>query len=261
MLHSRRTIMLSQEIKWLLEEKYSGEKSAAFFADCKRLMLGEPLAYLIGYSPFLNCKIWLDSKPLIPRPETEFWTKEAIQTIQHGTSNSLGLGTKPPHVLDLCAGSGCIGVAVAKALSEAQVDFSEIDSDHISTIRKNLSENDIKKDRCTVKHSNLFRDFPGKYDFILSNPPYIDEQLKRTEEMVKKHEPYIALFGGQKGLEVIYKIITEAPDHLSPGGQLWLEHEPEQSAFIQDLGTKQGFSVTTHKDQYNVERYSTLVLQ
>ncbi len=66
---------MSKDIAWLLQEKYGGEKSEAFFADCKRLALGEPLGYLIGHTPFLDCTIYLDSKPLIPRAETEFWTE------------------------------------------------------------------------------------------------------------------------------------------------------------------------------------------
>ncbi|MBP6881397.1 MAG: peptide chain release factor N(5)-glutamine methyltransferase [Candidatus Pacebacteria bacterium] len=254
--------MASQEIEWLLKEKYHGEKSSAFFADCKRLALGEPLAYLIGFVPFLGCKISLGSHPLIPRPETEHWTEEAINTIRGGATLPLGLdGEKVVRVLDLCAGSGCIGIAVAKALPNTQVDFGEIDQNHLPTIKLNLIENDVDLARTNIVHSHLFSNITGTYDFILSNPPYIDESLGRTDDSVRQHEPYISLFGGKEGLEVISKLIEDAPPHLSPGGQLWIEHEPEQSTTIQALGAKAGFSVTTHKDQYDVERYSILVLQ
>lgn len=236
-------------------------KSEAFFADCKRLALGEPLAYLIGHTPFLGCKICLDSKPLIPRPETEFWTEEAIKVIKGRETLSLGLGKVPPRILDLCAGSGCIGIAVAKAIPEARVDFSEIDARLLPTIRKNLEENNISEDRYNIFHTSLFGGLTGKYDFILSNPPYIDPSLNRTEESVRKHEPYVALFGGEKGMEVITEIINQTSSYIEPTGQLWLEHEPEQSALIMELGHKNNFSVTTHKDQYGIERYSILVLQ
>lgn len=253
--------MKSQEIQWLLEEKFSGEKSQAFFAAVKRLWLGEPLAYLIGHVPFLNTTIHLDSRPLIPRPETEYWTNEAITAIRGGSTLPLGFHTKPIRVLDLCAGSGCIGVAVAKALENSQVDFAEMDRAHLPTIEKNLTHNGIAPDRCRVFHSSLFSAVPDRYDFILSNPPYIDPDLDRAEPAVKEHEPYHALYGGMKGLEVIADIITAAPEHLQPGGQLWLEHEPEQSAAIKELAEANNFSIATHTDQFKVERYSVLVLQ
>lgn len=252
--------MVSQDAKWLLEEKYRGEKSAAFFTDVKRLALGEPLAYLIGFSPFLNCKIWLDNRPLIPRPETEHWVKEAIEVIEKSQSATLGIDAAPVKVLDLCAGSGCIGVAVAKALPEVSVDFGEIDADLLPTIAKNLEENTIKPERYDVTHSNLFSNLPDKYNFILSNPPYIDPEIDRAEESVKVFEPYVALYGGLEGMEIITDIIKTAPYHLAIGGQLWLEHEPEQAGLIKTLGQKNGFSVTNHKDQYEVERYSNLTL-
>ena len=73
--------MAQNEEKWLLQEKYHGEKTEAFFADCKRLALGEPLGYLIGHVPFLDCTIWLDNHPLIPRPETEHWVEQVIEVI------------------------------------------------------------------------------------------------------------------------------------------------------------------------------------
>jgi release factor glutamine methyltransferase len=253
--------MESQEFDWLLKEKYGGKKSKAFFADCRRVMAGEPLAYVIGWVDFLGAKIWLDSRPLIPRPETEYWVDIAIKTLKEGKTLPLGIGSRSLKILDLCAGSGCIGVAVAKSLPNARVDFSEIDKDNLPTIKKNLKENDISAERCQMVHSDLFRDLSGPYDIILSNPPYIDESLNRTTESVKKHEPYVALFGGQDGFEIIERIIKEAPSHLTTGGQLWLEHEPEQSTRIKELGEENGFSVTNHKDQYDVERYSILVLQ
>ena len=246
---------MSQDIEWLLKEKYLGQESDAFFADVKRMVLGEPLGYLIGHVPFLDTTIYLDSKPLIPRPETEFWTQKVIAEMKRGAAGA------PLRVLDLCAGSGCIGVAVAKAIPEATVHFSEIDASHLPTINKNLETNGVALSRTKVAHTNLFEAFKGTYHFILSNPPYIDMDLHRTDESVLKYEPYVALSGGLAGLEVIQTIITEAPKHLERGGELWLEHEPEQSEAIRNLARENAFVCDTHTDQYGVERHSVLVLQ
>lgn len=244
----------SQDSEWLLKEKYGGEKTAGFFTDCKRLAMGEPLAYIIGHAPFLDTTIYLDSHPLIPRSETEFWVEKAIIEIKMSP-------TPMPKVLDLCAGSGCIGTAVAKAIPKAVVDFSEIDEDHIPTIKRNLTENEIEEKRTNVVHTSLFDKLPHKYNFILSNPPYIDETLNRVDASVKDFEPHLALFGGAKGMEVIEKIIVEAKEHLAPQGQLWLEHEPEQTDEIEALGNEHLYTVTSHRDQFGTERYSTLVVQ
>lgn len=250
-----------QDEHWLLEEKYNGVKSEAFYADCKRLALGEPLAYLIGHTPFLNTTIYLDSRPLIPRPETEFWTKEVIETLNQSTP-SLGLSTnRHLRILDLCAGSGCIGVAIAHAISDAYIDFAEIEKRHIDTIEKNVLENKISSSRVNIYHTNLFDKLTEKYDVIVSNPPYIDSTLNRVHESVVDFEPHLSLFGGKEGMDVITEIIKESPRHLIAGGQLWLEHEPEQSVAISSLAKESGFSSTTHKDQYGIERYSVLVLQ
>ena len=253
--------MSSKEMQWLLQEKYQGEKTEAFFADCRRLALGEPLAYIIGWTPFLKAHIWLDAKPLIPRTETEFWTEEAISVITQTTQNGLGIVESSPKILDLCAGSGCIGVAVAMAVDTARVDFAEIDVQLLPTIEKNLIKNGVPASRTSIFHSNLFAKVPTTYDFILTNPPYIDETQNRVEDSVTQYEPRVALYGGAGGLDVITEIIRTAPKHLSRGGQLWIEHEPEQVAALHALATQHGFSATTHTDQYQVERYSILVLQ
>lgn len=243
-----------KEEMWLLEEGFGGEKSAAFFAARQRLQAGEPLGYLIGSIPFLDCTIQLDSKPLIPRTETEFWTELAIKEIKMTK-------LKSPHILDLCSGSGCIGVAVAKAISSAYVDFSEIENAHIITIEKNIQLNCGTKKHCHTIVSNLFENITSRYDFILSNPPYIDTNLDRTEASVAGFEPHLALYGGRGGLDLINKIISVAPSHLNPTGQLWIEHEPEQSSSIKTVAEQAGFISITKKDQYGQERYSILVLQ
>lgn len=248
---------MNQEEQWLLEEKYKGTESEAFRSDLARLQAGEPLGYLIGSVPFLNCTIHLDSHPLIPRVETEFWTEKAIAEIKR-------INLPTPHVLDLCAGSGAIGVAIVKTIPEAQVTFAEIDPSHLPTIQNNLMGNlSAYSNRLeyAVVESDLFENIESTFDFILTNPPYIDPQVDRAEPSVKMHEPHVALYGGAGGMECIEKIINQAPAHLNKGGQLWIEHEPEQSTSIQELADKAGFTCSTHTDQYNVERYSTLVLQ
>lgn len=283
--------MFSQELQWLLGEKYAGQKSEAFLADAALLEQGVPLAYLIGSIPFLNATIYLDSHPLIPRPETEFWVEEAIKMIQpkdpylnHNSVNKrlaaggfdlgaagasepscdLGQESESISILDLCAGSGAVGVAVAKALPNSLVDFAELDSAHLPTIAKNCRENGISPLRVHIYASNLFSRVSGellpRYDIILSNPPYIDKSLGRTEASVVAHEPALALYGGVAGLEIIAQIIKEAPNHLNPGGQLWLEHEPEQAEALAKLAAPL-FSISTQKDQYGVLRYSILMLQ
>lgn len=266
--------MRRQETQWLLQEKYNGQESQAFFADCDRLEAGEPLGYVIGHVPFLNCTINLDSKPLIPRPETEYWVEQAITAISHRCDLWKPIGRtygeqSDVKVLDLCAGSGCVGVAVATAVAGAEVTFAEIDASHHATIHKNYHENMVEKklpitrDRKLVYGGDLFAEIPKgtQYDFILSNPPYINPALDRTEATVTNYEPHQALYGGEDGMELLSRIIANAPAFLTPGGELWLEHEPEQTPALQARANKHGFTCHTQLDQYQRERYSQLVLQ
>ncbi len=251
------------EKKWLLKEKYNGVESAAFHADLELLSKGVPLAYLIGSVPFLGCTIYLNSRPLIPRPETEFWTEKAIKEINQYliTQKSLSNEKKYPvvRVLDLCAGSGAIGVAVAKALPEVEVSFGEIDYNHIKTIKMNVEKNIPEySNRLEYLTSNLFTDVDGVFDFILTNPPYIDPSIDRAEISVKEYEPHLALYGGVKGMEIIENIIGQAGSHLTENGQLWIEHEPEQTPLLQKNARTHDFKIKTHPDQYEIERYSIL---
>jgi release factor glutamine methyltransferase len=238
---------MTQEETWLLKEKYNGEETDGFSADCERLREGVPLAYVIGYVPFLDTTISLDSHPLIPRPETEFWTSRAIELMKKHTALK---------VLDLCAGSGCIGVSVLKALPHAFVDFAEIDEAHHETISKNIVQNGIDVARSRIFGGDLFEHIADRYDAILSNPPYIDPHIDRAEDSVKRYEPHAALYGGKDGLEFITRILTDAQSHLLEAGILFMEHEPEQEAAIRKEAARLGYAALTHEDQYGIPRYT-----
>ncbi len=243
-----------KDIDWLLREKYHGEKTESFFTDVARLQTGEPLAYIIGHQPFLNTTIWLDSHPLIPRSETEFWVEQLIEESRRDYFT-------PNIILDLCAGSGCIGIALALAFPLAHITFVEIDRQHHKTILKNCRVNNINDNRYKIIDGDLFSELTNQtFDLVVSNPPYIDIKLERTEASVRDFEPALALYSEKNGLEILEKIIAETPRYLTANGQLWLEHEPEHSLVLAELAKKQ-FLIHTQEDQYGVKRFSKLVLQ
>lgn len=200
----------------LIRDKHDGNTDAAIDEDLARLTAGEPLAYVIGWVPFLGLKIDLSSKPLIPRPETEWWTEELVA---HLTER---FGEEPFSLLDLCAGSGAIGLSVLKAFPRAQVTFAELMPEHMGSIRRSIAMNGLTEERTTLVTGNLFDGIEGRFDVIATNPPYIPEG-RALERSVTEHEPEEALFSGADGLSLIRRIATEAPRFLTPGGELWLE--------------------------------------
>lgn len=237
--------MQSKEEKWLLEEKYAGIVSPAYEAGRLRLASGEPLAYVIGTIPFLGLSIHLDSKPLIPRPETEWWTERLIQELKKRAT--------PVRILDLCAGSGAIGCAILKHVPNAHVSFAEIDAAHKATIQKNIEVNGLDATRADVRIGDLFEPFPLQFDVIATNPPYIPEG-RELEHSVTDHEPALALFAGGSGLSVIERIVEAADSHLLPQGELWLECDESHAEDVRTLiGAKAKRTQVVH-DQYNRAR-------
>ncbi len=242
-------VTMQNETKKIIMETH-GEIVKQFHAACARLKAGEPLAYLIGTIPFLNTTIYLDSHPLVPRPETEYWVNKVITECFEPS--------KPTKVLDLCAGSGCIGIAVLQAIPLSHVDFVELDKEHHSTIAKNIIANGIDLTRTHIFGGNLFENITEKYDFIFSNPPYIDKALNRTTDSVISYEPHLALFGGENGLDIISEIIMNAPCFLKEGGTLVIEHEPEQTGEIKNIAQHVQLGTETCKDQFGVLRFTYL---
>jgi release factor glutamine methyltransferase len=237
---------MNNDEKWLLAEKYAGDKNKAYEADRMRLIAGEPVAYIIGYQPFLGMKIYLDSKPLIPRPETEWWTEKLITAMKVG-----------PHkiqFLDLCAGSGAIGCAVLKEVPNVEVYFGEIDASHKDTIIKNIRENNLDESRAHIGIGNLFGPFMNmQFNYIAANPPYIPTD-RPLPESVRNYEPAVALFSGADGLESTHQIAHALPLHLAQGGTAWIECDSVHAAEAQNVFTEEGFSADIRTDQYAVSR-------
>lgn len=237
---------MTPDEKWLLEEKHGGQKTPEYEEDRKRLEAGEPLAYVIGWQPFLGLKIFLDSRPLIPRSETEWWTEQLLTHVGRSTSNM--------RFLDLCAGSGAIGCAALKTLSYMKVFFGEIDSAHEATIRKNIRENGLDEARADVRIGDLFKPFGDmKFNIIAANPPYVPEG-RALPRSVSDHEPALALLAGEDGLDVIRHIALELPKHLAESGVAWVECDSAHAAAARLLFAEQGFRAEIRTDQYGKPR-------
>lgn len=233
----------SVDIRALIKDKYQGDESADITSDLERLRAGEPLAYVIGWIPFLGLHIDLASRPLIPRVETEYWTEFLVAHLKER------FGDSPFSLLDLCAGSGAIGLSVMKALPQAKVSFGEIDEEHAGQIRRNAELNHLSSP--DTRSGDLFTPFEGeKFDVIVTNPPYVPEG-RELEKSVSDYEPALALFAGVDGLSVISRICREAPLHLAPEGELWIECDSTHANQVLELLPT---TAAIHEDQYGRPR-------
>lgn len=241
-----------KEIGWILKEKYGFARSAEFESDIKRLKKGEPVAYVIGFVDFLGCKIDLSFRPLIPRPETEFWTEKAIEDIKKS-------GRKKVRCLDIFAGSGCIGVAVLKHAPAAVVDFAEKDKKFLEQIKLNAKLNIVSSKRYKLIQTDIFSRISSRYDYIFANPPYVAKIKKaRVQRSVLEWEPSRAIFGGRDGLFYVRKFLKEAEKHLAVGGKIYMEFDSRQKNEIAGILKRRGYgNVNFYKDQYGRWRYLT----
>lgn len=236
--------------KFILKDKYNDKITKCnvvnFIDDMILLSKGYPRDYIIGYVDFLNCHIDLSYQPLIPRVETEYWLEKILPLINQHFKN-----TKSIKTLDIFAGSGCIGIAVAKNIKKATVDFSDIDQNNIKQIKKNITINKVKNFK-KVTISDIFSNISGKYDLILANPPYVP--LSNT--IKAPFEPPKAIVAGKYGLDIIEPFIAQIKSFLNKGGLFAIEHHPNQVPKIKTMLKKHGFKdFEFFQDQYNRPRY------
>lgn len=240
---------INRQIYWIFKDKYAEKWSPEMIKDIARLKKGEPIDYIIGWKPFLNCKINLSKKPLIPRPETEFWTEKAISEIRKRK--------KTVDVADIFSGSGCIGISVLKNIETARVDFAEINKTLVKQIELNLKINEIDSSCYEIFQSDIFGKLKGRYDFILANPPYLSKnRLELIQKEVLTFEPSLALFSKKNGLEIIEMFLRNAPGYLKPKGQIWMEFDTPQKKMVENILNDSNFNTWEfHKDQYKKWRY------
>ena len=214
-----------------------------------RHLAGEPVAYLIGEWEFYGLPLDISPDVLIPRPDTEVLAGQAIEYIR-----TLG----ECRVLDLCAGSGCIGLAVATQAPQARVVLGEYSDAALKICRQNIRRNGLTG-RVVPMQADA-REKPerslGEFQCIVSNPPYIPRaDIETLDASVRDYEPHLALDGGEDGLDFYQTISGKWKDALAPGGRLYFEVGIGQADSVLRIMRAQGFGdIQIVKDLHDIPR-------
>jgi release factor glutamine methyltransferase len=245
----------NQEEARRMIEKVSGQKGAAWLiavdqqapisaADkigelIKRRQAGEPLQYVVGSWGFRHLELKVDPRVLIPRPETEQVVEAALQLLH----------TAPePLVADLGTGSGAIALSIASEHDGAMVYATDMSADALEVANLNLLRTPRSvQERVMLAHGDWFGALPenakGRFDLIVSNPPYIGEsEVGTVDAIVDEWEPHSALYSGPEGLDDIQKIIGQAAAWLKPRGSVIIELAPQQAEVVAAMTRNAGFS-------------------
>lgn len=193
---------------------------AEFTKYIEQIIDGKPLQYITQKQEFMGMEFFVNEDVLIPQPDTEILVETVLDICKRYSNQSL-------RILDLCTGSGAIAISLSKILN-TQVFASDVSTKALEVAEKN---NILKNSKVEFIESNLFEQINGeKFDIIVSNPPYIkNEEIKSLSKQVQ-NEPYIALAGGEDGLDFYRKIIDEAYKHINKNGYLCLEIGYDQKA-------------------------------
>lgn len=231
---ARRDETVPKEIRWEVR------------AATDRLLAEEPLAYVLGEWEFYGLPLYVTKDVLIPRDDTCAVTELAIR-------NALFLD-KDPRILDLCCGSGCIGLAVASRVVDARVTLADLSQEALAVAKKNLQRNKFGGRVSCIRADALSEPpaFLGKFDMIISNPPYITgQEMRELPRSVGEYEPEMALFGGEDGLDFYRSIARNYASVLKPGGYLAFEFGMGQGDDVCQILTDNGYTVLERTRDYN----------
>jgi len=240
----------------LLEEKYKGVESPQYLADCVRLENGEPLGYVMGFVNFLGAHIDLSLKPMIPRFETAFWVKRAIEELKVKQEKL----ERPLRLADTFSGSGCVGIALLKNIPKCFVTLSELDPNLKPQIELSLAMNGIPQERFEVLSQSALTGLTLPYDALVANPPYIDKKFKDDLDPEQlDHEPHLAFFAPQDGKNFHQVVIEEAWDLLTEEGTVYMEADSYQHDALVELLKKTKWKYEFWADPYGAKPF--LILQ
>ena len=219
-------------------------------ADVARILAGEPLAYVLGEWEFYGMTLSVDRNVLIPRDDTCAVTALAIR-------QALFLESAP-RILDLCTGSGCIGLAIAARVKDARVTLADISRQALAVAKKNIVDHHMTSHVSCVTADALGKPaaFLGKFDMIVSNPPYITTgEMEELPHSVKDFEPELALHGGADGLDFYRAIAENYREALKPGGYLCFEFGMGQGDDVCGILVDNGYTILERSRDYNqIER-------
>lgn len=211
-----------------------------------RVLAEEPLAYILGEWDFYGMTLHVDKNVLIPRDDTCAVTALAI--------NQAMFLDESPRILDLCTGTGCIGLAIARRVKDAKVTLADISREALAVAKKNITALKLSGRVACMQVDALGEPnaFLGKYDLIVSNPPYITTQeMLELPESVKNYEPHLALHGGTDGLEFYRAIAKNFRKALKPGGYLCFEFGMGQGDDVCTILEENGYIVLERSRDYN----------
>jgi len=240
-----RTVLKLSPIDMVLShEKEVEEKQEKAIREYeKRRILGEPMQYILGTQEFMGLEFIVDKNVLVPRADTETLVEEVLKE------------NKGMSVLDICTGSGCIGLSIAHYNKKAFVLGLDISEAALQVAEKNAEKLKLS-DRVRFEKTDILSQTPsGVFDVIVSNPPYIESaEIEKLQVEVKGHEPHIALDGGADGLDFYRRIINIAPKLLQEKGKLYFEVGFNQAEEVKKLMEKHFDNVEAVKDLCGVLR-------
>lgn len=233
------------------EEEVSEDKIKKYNELLDERKKGKPIAYILGIKEFMGRDFTVNEHVLIPRPDTEVLIEETLKKVEEIYPNK-----EVFKVLDMCSGSGAIGITLALENKKFKVTLSDISKEAMKVAVENARKFNIEKS-LNFNIGNLFKNLEGeKFHVIVSNPPYI--RKKEVEELmgdVKDFEPHLALDGGEDGLDFYREITKESTSYLVSGGLLVFEIGHDQKEDVEKIMKVYGFKeIKTHKDISGIRR-------
>ncbi len=202
-------------------------KEINYLDTVRKLVEGYPIQYITNHQEFMKLDFYVDKNVLIPRADTEILVEEAIDFIRNKKSEKI-------KILDICTGSGAIAASVAKNIENAYVYATDLSDKALEVAQKNALKNGVLN-KCEFIKSDMFKNITGKFDVIISNPPYIKKSIIKELDLKVQQEPMMALDGGEDGLN-FYRILSEnAYKFLTENGALLLEIGYDQKEAVIDL--------------------------